>query len=141
ALVFLDDDATRLAFWQRYQQGWIDHSDVITARTVDSFRHKWRGARARIERLVDECARGLERPATLFAPDRALVEHLRALRERIDAAHDAGALALVPAAATAAAARAQLLGSYLHMTNNRLGLGIPDEVYLAFLLEQGMSAH
>lgn len=50
--------------------------------------------------------------------------HLRELRERLTAAP--GLVARYPMPV--------LLGSYLHMTNNRLGVTIPDEAYVSYVV-------
>ena len=73
--------------------------------------------------------------------ERTWLTHCRELRDRVDA--NAGEL-LFPAAsgrepiADPVARAAVLLSSYIHMTNNRLGVAILDEIYLSYLIERAL---
>ena len=64
------------------------------------------------------------------------IEHAQSLRDDIVTAVATKRLQL-PAEANSDAIE-YLLTSYIHMTANRLGISIADEVYLAYLIRQGM---
>jgi hypothetical protein len=80
-----------------------------------------------------------EAPET-FAGERGWIDHAKTLREDVLRLRRADRLDLRPSAEGDEAALANLLGSYVHMTNNRLGLLVHDEVYLASLLERATEA-
>ena len=64
---------------------------------------------------------------------------VRAARQRLLALQQAGRLGFEAGPpATPEAAFQTLVPSYLHMTNNRLGLTIPEEAYLAHLIRQAL---
>jgi thiopeptide-type bacteriocin biosynthesis protein len=60
------------------------------------------------------------------------------LRARIAALFDAGRLTFSPPVASADEAAQRLLTSYLHMLNNRLGVHLAEEVYVAHMLEKSL---
>lgn len=75
------------------------------------------------------------------------VAHCAELRDRIVAAAEAGELVFpardgsgrLEVVADSGAALRVLLTSYLHMTNNRLGVSITDEVYLSYILHRALT--
>jgi len=70
--------------------------------------------------------------------ERRWIEHAQSLRNDIVAAVAANTLQL-PAEAVGNEVE-YLLTSYTHMTANRLGISIADEVYLAYLIRQGLES-
>jgi hypothetical protein len=146
---FLGDDdrvaqffATYRAFWERsYQQP----SDDQHARFDAGFDAVATELRGHLARLRD----GVAQPASarLTAVERGWISHAVALRDEVVQLADAGQLTFhrrgEPGAEVVTdhdAAFAILLSSYVHMTNNRLGVSILDEVYLSYLICRALTA-
>lgn len=64
--------------------------------------------------------------------------HSRELRAKLDVLAASDNIAGPTPESSDVDIRKFLLGSYIHMTNNRLGVTIPDEVYIAILLREGV---
>ncbi len=72
--------------------------------------------------------------------ERSWLSHCAELRERVLKLSDAGALTFRDGAVPdPQAALAIVLSSYIHMTNNRLGASILDEIYLSYVLCKALS--
>ncbi len=97
-----------------------------------------------IARMRDICDAVLDGTGRLSGFTASWVAHCTELRERIVAAAQAGELVFMARDGSGerqvvtdpANAIPALLSSYLHMTNNRVGAAIVDEVYLAYLLNR-----
>jgi len=123
---------------------WTPVARNITA----SFEKKFTRMSANLQRRTAEIrsyvAQG--KVDNLTSVERAWVEHIRELKERIDILVAAKKLvfqsrntqgeAFIPD--NPALAYNILLSSYVHMTNNRLGVMIMDEIYLAYLMRRAL---
>jgi hypothetical protein len=58
------------------------------------------------------------------------------LRENVERLYAQGLIELKPQPESAKEAMGRLMASYIHMMNNRLGILIPEEVYLAAMILQ-----
>ncbi|GAA1403905.1 thiopeptide-type bacteriocin biosynthesis protein [Catellatospora coxensis] len=98
----------------------------------------------RMIRRVGEICAAIDGQTPLTGFTGRWVAHCVELRERITAAAQAGELVFaardgsgrVEVVTDPQAALRALLFSYVHMTNNRLGVSIVDEVYLSYLLHR-----
>jgi len=90
------------------------------------------------DRVYESFAR--ERCATQssLAVESRWLQHAVGLREDLEDAISRGLLIFPPHADRMRSGIEFLLTSYIHMTNNRLGISIPDEVYLAYLIRRSM---
>jgi thiopeptide-type bacteriocin biosynthesis protein len=148
AYTFLGSDEKVARFFARYRNFWEtsyqersddyhDSFDTSFQRTGDTLRDKI----ARIRTLGDgdgsEAMSGLERQWS---------RHAAELRDRVDELAASGQLVFpdravgrrVPIDDREAMATV-LLSSYVHMTNNRLGAAILDEIYLSYLVEKALT--
>jgi len=91
-------------------------------------------------RVVSTAAAALDPSAPgLGQQERQWVRHCRSLRSRAAALADAGALVFQRGPVTDVdGALAVLLSSFVHMTNNRLGVSILDEIYVSYVLRRAI---
>ena len=146
AYSFLETDEAVREFFQRYRGFWETSYQEPSDDYHDSFDKSFELTRASLSERVD-------RIRTISAGDfgqqlsgieRTWLTHCRELRGKLDA--EAGRL-LFPSRtggterepiADPTARAAVLLSSYIHMTNNRLGVAILDEIYLSYLIERAL---
>lgn len=142
---FIEQDEQLVGFLGRYMQYWqqsfhkelsdLSPFDKSYVRIADELKRRIAGTRAHIVGA---------RPADLLGLDRVWLEHIRELRGRVEALVDSQQLILPDAsgAMTPVSSRQdalnRLMGSYIHMTNNRLGVGTGDETYLAYLIQSAL---
>lgn len=145
AYTFLGTDAAVRTFFQRYRNFWEtayqEPGDEKLHRSFDRSLELTRPTfSARIARI--RALAQAEGTAEMSHIERTWLSHYRELRDRVFAAADRGELIFpgrngdgpqpMPGGADLAAV---LLSSYIHMTNNRLGAAILDEIYLSYLIE------
>ncbi|MEV6985562.1 thiopeptide-type bacteriocin biosynthesis protein [Sphaerisporangium sp. NPDC051017] len=145
ACTFLSGDDAVHRFFQRYRSFWETSYQEPAADAHGSFdksleltRDTFAARMTRIRALADA-----EGHAESSRIERTWLTHCRELRDRVRAAADRGEL-LFPSrdgGGTAPMPYGEdlvtiLLSSYIHMTNNRLGAAILDEVYLSYLIER-----
>lgn len=128
---FLDDYRT---FWETsYQEPSDDYHgsfDKSYARMAAELRGR---VVATAVAALDPSAPGLGHQ------ERRWVEHCRDLRRRAAALAEAGALVFQRGPVRDVdGALAVLLSSYVHMTNNRLGVSILDEIYVSYVLRRAI---
>lgn len=149
-LTFLGEPTALADFFENYSTFWMrtypDHIGDDEAR--DRFDRAYDRMTGPLNQKID----GLT--SALLSTDRSQLarfvrdwaDHCGALRESIRKRSRAGELifptgpdktARAPLTDPSQALRA-LLGGYIHMTNNRLGVGIHDEAYLAYLLRRSL---
>ncbi|MGQ0837532.1 thiopeptide-type bacteriocin biosynthesis protein [Actinokineospora sp.] len=91
---------------------------------------------ARVAEIRDRVA---GRDAELTALETEWLNHVRDLRARTTVLAERGELVFARGPVSDVdSALAILLSSYLHMTNNRLGVTIADEVYLSYILRKAV---
>lgn len=145
-LAFMDSDEEIIRFLKRYIGIWngpfVQRGSDYTPTMEKIF---WRMAprlQRRTRELHQYVIEGTVGPLTLVELE--WLEHIRELRRRLDVLFAAGVLVFTGRQAgpepfvvdNPVMVRGLLLGSYLHMTNNRLGMMIPDEIPLAYMLRR-----
>lgn len=139
---FLRDEAAAARFLVRYRTMWEtsyqEPSDGQHARFDRSYERMSERLTARLRHMRDS-ARGAGGAAPTPL-ERDWLAHCAELREKVLALSAAGALAFrdgtVPDPRDALAI---VLSSYVHMTNNRLGVSILDEIYLSYVMNRALS--
>jgi thiopeptide-type bacteriocin biosynthesis protein len=140
--VFLSDDDRVMTFLDRYRSFW---EGSYTDGNNDGWHRKYDRSYERMriplrERLrrVRAVARG-ETVDEATPWERQWIEHCRELRSRLLALAESGQLASeqVPTGDPFATLQV-LLSAYVHMTSNRLGVGILDESYLAYVMSRAV---
>lgn len=140
---FLEDDARVSAFFQHYMDFWQgsfgQNINNNSNRLMPRFIRKYdRVAHKLQKRVADIRAFVQARPASSGTEvERMWSEHIRELRASVSTLFAAGQIEL-PEVEDEAGAFRSLLRGYIHMTNNRLGVNISDEVYLSYLLRRAI---
>ncbi|WP_017573703.1 thiopeptide-type bacteriocin biosynthesis protein [Nocardiopsis halotolerans] len=148
AYTFLRDDAAVLRFFQRYRAFWETSYQQPSDEQHESFDRSFTrtrdSLRTRIDRIRDITADG--NGAVRSRIEQRWIGHCAELRHRVEEAAGRGELLFgrrgrgAPTAVDAPEdLAAVLLSSYVHMTNNRLGAAILDEVYLSYLVERTLT--
>ncbi|AEB45324.1 putative lantibiotic biosynthesis protein [Micromonospora maris AB-18-032] len=144
--VFLDDDRRIAEFLDEYRRFWevsySEPSDDYHASFDTSYRRMDAALRDRLA-AIRTAARG---PASAQATgvEGRWAAHCRELRDRVVAAAGQGKLVFQRGDAEPRvvedldAVVPIVLSSYLHMTNNRLGVSILDEIYLSYLMRAAL---
>lgn len=142
--VFLDTDEEVTRFLAWYQSFWETTYQERPEDYHDGFRRNYLRMEDRlVERVERVRAAANEDPDELTPLERRWITHARELRQRVEALQEAGRLEFVKRDGSgergpledASMVRFILLSSYVHMTSNRLGVSILDEIYLCFVLQ------
>ncbi|WP_214105607.1 thiopeptide-type bacteriocin biosynthesis protein [Acrocarpospora catenulata] len=144
AYTFLGDDEAVSRFFRRYRTFWETSYQEPSDGYHDSFDKSLELTRdtfaARVARIGSLAT--AEGPLESSGIERTWLNHCRKLRDRVRAAAGRGEL-LFPSRSGGTAPMTDgeelatvLLSSYIHMTNNRIGAAILDEIYLSYLIER-----
>ena len=134
ASVCYPDPSNRAVFFERYSQAWREQylQDNVAPESV--YEKAYDRQRSKLERHIA----GLEVYDTAQTHQSNTVyqwyEHCMAVKDAVLALYESGELVLSPLATSPEEAMRRVFVSYMHMTNNRLGISIPDESYLAHIL-------
>jgi thiopeptide-type bacteriocin biosynthesis protein len=139
---FLRDEEAVATFLVRYRTMWEtsyqEPSDDQHERFDRSYARMKDRLVARVRHMRDSVRD--EPGAAPTALERSWLDHCVELREKVLALSEAGALTFrdgsVPAPQDALAI---VLSSYVHMTNNRLGVSILDEIYLSYVIGKALA--
>ncbi|SCL19396.1 thiopeptide-type bacteriocin biosynthesis domain-containing protein [Micromonospora pallida] len=142
---FLDDDRRIADFLDEYRRFWEvsyqEPSDDYHASFDSSYRKMDAALR---ERLAGIRAAARDTGVSVTGIEGRWLAHCRELRDRVLAAADRGDLVFQRGGGEPTvvrdrdAAMSILLSSYVHMTNNRLGVSILDEIYLSYLIRTAL---
>ncbi|HTZ43222.1 MAG TPA: thiopeptide-type bacteriocin biosynthesis protein [Jatrophihabitans sp.] len=139
-LAFLPDEAAIAEFLTRYRTMWESSYGESSDDQHEKFDRSYdRMAERFVQRLrhLRAAARG-ERPAATPG-EQSWLAHCAELRDQVVALAEAGELTFRDGVITdPAIALPIVLSSYVHMTNNRLGASILDEIYLAYVISRAM---
>ncbi|PZH16293.1 lantibiotic biosynthesis protein [Streptomyces sp. NTH33] len=138
---FLPDDDAVAEFLVRYRTMWETSYQESSQDQHGKFDRSYERMR---ERLVQRLRhiRDSRRDNPAAAPtesERSWLAHCAELRDSVVSLAEAGSLTFRDGkAADPAAALAILLSSYVHMTNNRIGISILDEIYLSYVIGKAL---
>lgn len=147
AYTFLGSDEKVRRFFSRYRNFWEtsyqERSDDYHGSFDKSFELTRDTLLERIDRIKHLTGTG--ETEAVSEMERDWLAHCEQLRTKVLDASSRGALTF-PARSDRAsgpiddpeALATVLLSSYIHMTNNRLGVAILDEIYLSYLIERGL---
>ncbi len=145
AYVFLETDEAVERFFEGYRSFWETSYAQNSSDYHGSFDKSLDSCGALLADRIGRIRRAAAGEFDQLPPfERDWVRHAREVRDRVDRAADAGLLAFPgrsggdAVAADRAAVHAVLLSSYVHMTNNRLGVAILDEIYLSYLIARSL---
>ena len=150
AYTFLRDDESVRRFFQRYRDFWETSYQEPSDDYHGSFDKSYELTRHTLIERIDRirAIAGVEPPQALSGVERAWLTHCVELRGRVLGAAGRGDL-VFPSRRLDSKAPIEdpdtlatvLLSSYIHMTNNRLGVAILDEIYLSYLVERALEPH
>jgi thiopeptide-type bacteriocin biosynthesis protein len=141
-LTFLPDEEAVATFLTRYRTMWETSYQESSEGQHEKFDASYARMRERLVQRVRQVRAGVrDLPgAAPTARERAWIQHAAELRDDIlELAHD-GKLAFREGRTPddPQDALAVVLSSYVHMTNNRLGVSILDEIYLSYVLRNAL---
>jgi thiopeptide-type bacteriocin biosynthesis protein len=142
AHAFCRDRMEAAAFVREYGTrylGVIARRDDAHATLRAAFAEGYERQASRVHPYVEECWGRLCRAESLSAALDPWVAHLRELRVAFEGLARAGRLALPDGSPGRHSAMRRIVPSYLHMMNNRVGVGIPHEAYLATVIASALT--
>ena len=142
---FLEDPALVVALCEQYARGYL-RARITDEQTRTAWMHAFDEGYSQqadqlgpvVQAVWDELETGGSLNDTLDAYRQGLVSvrhRLLVLQQQGRLHHETAPLE------TQTAALMAILPNYLHMTNNRLGITIPEEAYLAHLIKQSLGRH
>jgi hypothetical protein len=146
---FLEDDQKVIDFLVNYLKYWQETFHKESFNLHSDFDKKYSKMAPELLQRIKEVRRYIvdNTPGSLTAIEREWAAHIRELRFRIDALVEAKKLVFEgkgedgevgPITPLDLVYYQVLLSSYIHMTNNRLGVSILDEIYLSYILKRAL---
>jgi hypothetical protein len=143
--VFLEDERRIADFLEDYRVFWETSYQERSDEYHESFDNSYRKMRAELQGRIADIMRAVRGDDKLTGIERQWLTHCRELRNRVEELARNGQLWFrrrgddAPRQVTDVdAALSILLSSYVHMTNNRLGVSILDEIYLSYLMRSAL---
>lgn len=145
--VFLRDERRIADFLEEYRVFWETSYQERSDEYHESFDTSYRKMGTALRDRVGDILRAVrgDSDTSLTAIERRWLTHCRELRDRVTALAEAGQLRFQRRGEAAPhpvrdpdVALPVLLSSYMHMTNNRLGVSILDEIYLSYLMRSAL---
>lgn len=143
---FLEEDQKVINFFTKYMKHWQDSYHKEEIDLIPGFEKKFSKMASNLERRISEIRSYVleSSPGSLTTLEREWVAHIRELRYRIDDLITSKKLFFQNKdkepfiVDDPLVAYNILLSSYIHMTNNRLGVLILDEIYLSYILRRSL---
>ncbi|QGZ40727.1 thiopeptide-type bacteriocin biosynthesis protein [Pseudoduganella flava] len=139
-LIFFDA-AERAGFALAYHRQWAQFGGRKGPSRGPEFHFKYERQREFLAAAIASCEETLADPATATPVEAAWIATLTTLKDSLAQAQADGAIVVPEERGGMAGYVRYLLPSYIHMHNNRLGLAISDEVYLAYLAHHAFADH
>jgi thiopeptide-type bacteriocin biosynthesis protein len=140
-LTFLRDEEAVARFLVRYRTMWETSYQEPSESQHERFDRSYERMKGRLVsrlRHVRDSARG-DSSASPTPLERSWLAHCAELRDKAQALADSGNLSFRDGPVRdPRAALAIVLSSYVHMTNNRLGVSILDEIYLSYVIGKAL---
>jgi len=131
----------RASFAAAYQRQWAQFGGKKSPSTLSDFQYKYGRQRAFLEDAMQSCASVMAGTETPRPVEAAWIAALQRLKASLEGAVANGDIAVPAERGGLAGYVRYLLPSYVHMHNNRMGLAISDEVYLAYLADRAFTDH
>jgi len=135
---FMETDENASSFLYKYEEHWRrQYKEAIQRKEV--FESKYVAMAEKLRRRVSRVRRLSDDPSGYSTEiERRWAAHVKDLKTSIRELAKTRRLEMPPVAEGEQAALRFLLTNYLHMTNNRMGVTISDEVYLSYLLRRAI---
>jgi thiopeptide-type bacteriocin biosynthesis protein len=137
---FLGDDTKIADFLTRYRAFWETSYAQNSQRLYPGFDRKYEHMAVKLRGRIDEVRRlnASGDPAAGTESELRWVAHMRELRDEALRLASEGRLELSAEVDDPQVALAVILSGYMHMTNNRLGVSILDEIYLSYIIGRAL---
>jgi thiopeptide-type bacteriocin biosynthesis protein len=134
---FVKEKREAASFFRFYSKQW--ESMGVTPTQMSKFDKKYEHQAKNLTTHIYQAEKINKMPDLIKSPLLSQwLTHTRWLRENVTSAYELGALKFEPAVASETEAFWRLLTSFIHMMNNRLGVHIREEVYLAHQLSRAL---
>ncbi len=140
-LAFLPDERAVATFLTRYRTMWENSYQESSEDQHERFDTSYARMRDRLVQRAAQVRDGVRgTPGAAPTPrERAWIEHAVELRDAVGELSRAGEVSFRDGVSPEPEdALAVVLSSYVHMTNNRLGVSILDEIYLSYVLRKAL---
>jgi hypothetical protein len=141
ATAFIRDPSAVAAFLERYSAAWQRDFMLPDQDRLDIYKRAFNRQELQICRQIERVLNILDSPTNERA--HSVVQwhhHSLELIGQIREMHESSKLVFFDGVVPPDEGRNRLLVSFLHMTNNRLGVTIYDEAYLGYILSRGLRA-
>jgi thiopeptide-type bacteriocin biosynthesis protein len=138
-LALLPDRTAQMQFLQSYENQWNGLIGSLSEIADLQFDRKYKASKPALDRNTAACIALAEGTEEGHVEEREWLQHMRTLRCDLDDAFSGGRLRLPETAHSIDQAISSLLPNYIHMTNNRLGISISDEVYMAYVMRRSLN--
>lgn len=137
---FLGDEGRICDFLERYMEFWQNSYNQSSHKLYPGFDRKYAHMAPKLHKRIGEVRRLNEGGDSSGATEseRKWVAHAKELREEVWRLASEQRLQLRGGVEDPEAALAVLLSSYVHMTNNRIGVSILDEIYLSYIIRRAL---
>ena len=137
---FMETDEAASSFLHQYEEHWSLQYQVADQRK-EVFEGKYVASAEKLRKRVSETRRlisGDDPSGYSTEVERRWAAHVKDLKTSIRELAETRLLEMPPFVESEQAALSFLLTNYLHMTNNRMGVTVADEVYLSYLLRRAI---
>ncbi len=137
-LALLPGREAQTQFLQSYENQWNGLIGSLSEVADLQFDRKYKASKPALDRNTSACIALADGTDEGHAEDREWFEHMQSVRRDLDGAFSGGRLHLPKTIQSLDQAIGYLLPNYIHMTNNRLGISISDEVYMAYVMRRSL---
>lgn len=138
-LALLPSRSEQLHFLDSYQQHWNGLIGSLSDVVGLQFDRKYKASKPALDRSTTACIELAEDLNDGRPEEREWFAHAQSLRRELKDAFARGDLRTPDGIDTIERAIHYLIPAYVHMTNNRLGISIADEVYMAYIMRRSLS--
>lgn len=138
-LALLPARTDQFQFLESYQRQWNALIGSLTDVVGVQFGRKYKASKAALDCSTKACLELAEGLVEGRPEERDWFSHVENLRHELENAFAEGLLQLPDGINTIEQAIHYLIPGYIHMTNNRLGISIADEVYMAYIMHRSLN--
>ena len=140
-LALLPGRSEQLRFLDSYQRQWNGLIGSLSDMVGLQFDRKYKASKPALDRSTAACIQLVEGLNEGRPEEQEWFTHVQGLRKELADAFARGTLRVPEGVGTIEQAIHYLIPGYVHMTNNRLGISIADEVYMAYIMHRSLNDH
>jgi len=138
-LALLPIRSGQLRFLDNYQHQWNSLIGSLSDVVGLQFDRKYKASKPALDRSTSACVQLVEGLNEGRPEEREWFTHVQSLRRELEDAFTRGLLRVPEGVDTIEQVIHYLIPGYIHMTNNRLGISIADEVYMAYIMRRSLN--